>query len=55
MKILSAISPTLLAFVKEAIVELWKRAKATPNPVDDFFAAMLCQLVGIDPTKEKEV
>jgi len=46
--ILRAVSPHIREAVRDVITDLYEKAKATDNPMDDFFVQLLATLVGVE-------
>lgn len=46
--LLPVISPEIKKLFEDSLRELYKRALATPNPIDDVFAKALCDLMGVN-------
>ena len=46
--IVSAISPTLTKLMKDMVLELYKKAKATPNTIDDIFVKLLADVLNVN-------
>ena len=51
-QIVKVISPELRKMLVEMVINLYQKAKATPNPWDDFLVELLAQVLGIDLEKE---
>lgn len=50
--IAALLSDELRELLEDFAVSFFKKAKATPNPWDDFFAGVLLKLLGIPEPKE---
>lgn len=46
--LLSAASPALREWIKEAINDLYKKAKETENPIDDMTVKFIAELLGVE-------
>lgn len=50
--VVKLISPELRQWITDLVVELYKKAKATDNPWDDFLVELLATILGIDLPSE---
>lgn len=46
--LVGALSPTIKNLLKGFLVDLYKKAKATDNPVDDILVIFLAGILGVD-------
>jgi len=51
--ILSAITPLIKELFEESLLKLLEKARATENPVDDYFVELLFNIVDLDIPEEE--